>query len=73
MIGLDTNVLARYYIDDAADTPAQAQAQREAARRLIEGGAALMVCKTVLLKLEWVRQVPADFDVASVLDPEPDR
>jgi predicted nucleic-acid-binding protein len=52
MIGLDTNVLARYYIDDAGD--AQAQRQRVAARRLIESGQPLMVCKTVLLELEWV-------------------
>jgi predicted nucleic-acid-binding protein len=34
MIGLDTNVLARYYIDDEAHT--EAQRQRLAARRLIE-------------------------------------
>lgn len=33
MIGLDTHVLARYYIDDDAD--AEAQRQRVAARRLI--------------------------------------
>lgn len=52
MIGLDTNVLARYYIADAGD--ADSRAQREAARRLIESGKALMVCKTVLLELEWV-------------------
>jgi predicted nucleic-acid-binding protein len=38
MIGLDTNVLARYYIDDHAD--AQAQRQRLAARRLVESGQA---------------------------------
>ena len=36
MIGLDTNVLARYYIEDKAD--AQAMRQRAAARRLIESG-----------------------------------
>lgn len=52
MIGLDTNVLARYYIADAGD--AESEAQREAARRLIESGKPLMVCKTVLLELEWV-------------------
>jgi predicted nucleic-acid-binding protein len=52
MIGLDTNVLARYYIEDAGD--AQAQQQRVAARRLIESGQPLMVGKTVLLELEWV-------------------
>jgi predicted nucleic-acid-binding protein len=52
MIGLDTNVLARYYIEDKADT--QAEHQRTAARRLIESGQPLMVCKTVILELEWV-------------------
>lgn len=52
MIGLDTNVLARYYVDDATD--AQALTQRQAARRLIESGHRLMVCKTVVLELEWV-------------------
>lgn len=52
MIGLDTNVLARYYILDDGD--AGAKKQREAARRLMESGKPLMVCKTVLLELEWV-------------------
>ena len=36
MIGLETNVLASYYIDDASD--AQAKKQSLAARRLIESG-----------------------------------
>lgn len=52
MIGLDTNILARYYIDDKSD--AQAQRQRVDARRLIESGQPLMVCKTVILEFEWV-------------------
>lgn len=52
MIGLDTNVLARYYVDD--DTDAESRGQRASARRLIESGRALFVCKTVLLELEWV-------------------
>lgn len=52
MIGLDTNVLARYYIEDATDV--EAEPQREAARRLIESGQPLMVSKTVLLELEWL-------------------
>ncbi len=52
MIGLDTNVLARYYIEDATDD--EAEPQREAARRLIESGQPLMVSKTVLLELEWL-------------------
>jgi predicted nucleic-acid-binding protein len=52
MIGLDTNVLARYYVEDRSD--AEAGRQRMAARRLIESGQPLMVCKTVILELEWI-------------------
>lgn len=52
MIGLDTNVLARYYIADEAD--AEATREHEAAARLMESGKPLMVCKTVLLEFEWV-------------------
>lgn len=52
MIGLDTNVLARYYVDDVADK--EAGHQRLAAKRLIESGRALMVATTVLLEFEWV-------------------
>ena len=40
MIGLDTNVLARYYIRDEGD--AGALKQREAARRLMESGKPLI-------------------------------
>ena len=50
MTGLDTNVLARYYVAADADDPAQ----RSAAKRLIESGQPLMVCKSVILELEWV-------------------
>ena len=52
MIGLDTNILARYYIED--ETDAESVRQRELARRIIEAGKPLMVCKTVLLEFEWV-------------------
>lgn len=52
MIGLDTNVLARYYVEDQLDV--ETEQQRAAARRLIESGRPLMVCKTVILELEWV-------------------
>lgn len=52
MIGLDTNVLARYYIDDRAD--AEALRQRPMAQRLIDSGQPLFICKTVLLELEWL-------------------
>jgi len=52
VIGLDTNILARYYIEDATDV--EAQSQREAAHRLIDSGQPLMVGKTVMLELEWL-------------------
>ena len=64
MIGLDTNVLARYYIDDEAD--AEAQRQRLAARRLIESGRPLMVSKSAILELEWVMRGYYGFDAAEV-------
>jgi len=57
VIGLDTNVLARYYIRDEGD--AEALKQREAARRL-------MVCKTVLLELEWVMRGYYEFSTAQI-------
>lgn len=68
MIGLDTNVLARYYIADKGD--AEAARQQERARRLIESGRPLMVCKTVVLELEWVMRGYYGFaaeEVAQVL------
>jgi len=52
MIGLDTNILARYYIQDNSDQ--EAQKQHLVARCLIESNQPLMVCKTVILELEWV-------------------
>ena len=52
MIGLDTNILAHYYIADQGDE--EAAEQRMLARDLMEGGQALMVCKTVVLEFEWV-------------------
>jgi predicted nucleic-acid-binding protein len=64
MIGLDTNVLARYYIED--NTDAEAAKQREAAQRLIESGNALAVSKTVLLELEWVMRGYYGFEPSEI-------
>jgi predicted nucleic-acid-binding protein len=52
-IGVDTNLLVRYYVAGDADDEAT-QRQCEHARKLIESGRPLMVAKTVLLELEWV-------------------
>ena len=65
MIGLDSNVLARYYIEDQTD--AEAQHQRLAARRLIESGQSLMVCKTVILELDWVMRGYCGFAPAAAM------
>lgn len=65
MIGLDTNVLARYYIDDKTDV--EAGRQRIAAQRLIESGQPLMVCKTVILELEWVMRGYYGFEPAEAV------
>ncbi|MYM68637.1 hypothetical protein GTP45_17610 [Pseudoduganella sp. FT55W] len=52
MTGLDTNVLARYYIYDGND--AEAKRQRLVAQRLIDSDQPLTICKTVIIELEWV-------------------
>jgi len=51
MIGLDTNVLARYFVQSSDDPSRQ---QSESARELLESGKRLFVSKSVLLELEWV-------------------
>jgi len=50
VIGLDTNVLARYFVAEAgADTATETQ--RQAARQLIESGQLLFLPKTVAMEL----------------------
>lgn len=65
MIGLDTNVLARYYIADENDN--EATHQRLAAQRLIESGKPLMVCKTVIVELEWVMRGYYRFEAVEIV------
>lgn len=66
MIGLDTNVLARYFVEEA-EADAATQRQREAARDLIESGQDLFLPKTVVLELEWVLRGYYGFAVEQVL------
>ena len=63
MFGLDTNVLARYYVREGG----RAQAQEEAARNLIERGGPLFVPKTVLLELEWVLRYSYALDGPTII------
>jgi predicted nucleic-acid-binding protein len=70
MQALDTNILARYYVREDGGSRAT-DAQREAARRIIESGGDLFVAKTVLLELEWVLRGVYAFarkDVVRVFD-----
>lgn len=53
LTALDTNVLARYYVQ-AEQTDATTAAQCERARALLESGKPLFVATTVALELEWV-------------------
>lgn len=66
MIGLDTNVLARYFVEEA-EADAATQRQREAACDLIESGQELFLPKTVALELEWVLRGYYGFGVEQVL------
>jgi predicted nucleic-acid-binding protein len=52
MIALDTNILARFYVDDPADP--EAARQRPIARRILSESAQVFVPLTVILELEWV-------------------
>lgn len=52
MIAVDTNILARFYVDDPTDP--EAEAQRPIARRVLSEEPAVFVPVTVLLELEWV-------------------
>lgn len=62
MIALDTNVIARFYVDDPSDP--QAETQRPAARRVFEQSQALFVPVTVVLELEWVLRAFYEFPPA---------
>lgn len=52
MIALDTNILARFYVEDSADP--EADKQRPIARRLLTETHQVFVPLTVILELEWV-------------------
>lgn len=52
MIAIDTNILARFYVDDPADP--EAVLQRPIARRLLTQATPVFVPLTVVLELEWV-------------------
>jgi predicted nucleic-acid-binding protein len=65
MIAVDTNVLARFYVDDPGDP--EAARQRPIARRIMTASPSLFVPITVVLELEWVLRAFYRFDAAQVV------
>lgn len=64
MIGLDTNVLARYLLDDDR---AQSALARKAIFARIDSGESLMICAAMFLELEWVLRSRADLSKSNVI------
>ena len=62
MIGLDTNILARFYVDDPNDP--EAAKQRPIAKRIITESPQLFVPLTVVLELEWVLRAFYHFEAS---------
>lgn len=67
MIGVDTNILARFYCADPEDP--EAERQRPLARRVLLDSGPVFVPVTVVLEFEWVMRGfyearPADFCAA---------
>jgi predicted nucleic-acid-binding protein len=52
MIAVDTNILARFYVQDPSDP--EAAKQRPIALRVLSESSSLFVPTTVVLELEWV-------------------
>jgi len=65
MIALDTNILARFYVDDPGDP--EAAKQRPVAYEVIAKSPSLFVPLTVTLELEWVLRAFYRFEAARVI------
>ncbi|WP_296900337.1 hypothetical protein [Thiohalocapsa sp.] len=69
MIALDTNILARFYVDDPNDP--DAAKQRPIARAIMTNNPSLFVPLTVVLELGWVLRAFYRFEapqIASVFE-----
>jgi predicted nucleic-acid-binding protein len=65
MIALDTDILARFYVDDPRDP--EAATQRAIAYAVFTTSPSLFVPLTVVLELEWVLRAFYRFDAAQVI------
>jgi predicted nucleic-acid-binding protein len=66
VISVDTNILARFYVDDPDDP--EAMRQRPIARRIMLESPAVFVPLTVVLELEWVMRGLYEAEPASFCD-----
>ena len=62
MKGIDTNVLARFFVDDPDDS--ESRAQRPVAAKVMSGP--VFVSKTVLLEFEWVMRGFYELSISEV-------
>jgi predicted nucleic-acid-binding protein len=65
MIALDTNILARFYVDDPGDV--EAAKQRPIAHRILTQSPSLFVPLTVVFELEWVLRAFYGFDASQIV------
>ena len=65
MIAVDTNILARFYVDDPNDP--EAARQRPIARAIMTNSPSLFVPLTVVLELEWVLRAFYRFEPAQIV------
>jgi predicted nucleic-acid-binding protein len=65
VIGLDSTVLLRFYIEDESD--AEAKRQRKAAAKLFAEGSVLFVAKSALLECEWVMRAVYGYSAEQVM------
>lgn len=66
MIGIDTNILARFYCDDPDDP--ESVRQRPIARRIMLESGAIFVPLTVTLEFEWVMRAFYETETAAFCD-----
>lgn len=67
MIGLDTNILARYYVENTDNNNEKTILQRKLAKGIIESRRPLFVAKTVIIELEWILRGVYKFPVSAVI------
>ncbi|MGB5833453.1 MAG: type II toxin-antitoxin system VapC family toxin [Thiohalocapsa sp.] len=65
MIALDTDILARFYVDDPGDL--EAAKQRPVARAIMMNSPSLFVPLTVVLELEWVLRAFYRFEAPQIV------